>query len=128
MTLADPASPPADPTAAALVAALLGDGVEGPVLVVTTDAAAGGLAPVWAEAFARVGWHHRVRVLACPVDPAEIADVAADMITFAPGVIVIAAPPEVIGAVQGMAGVDSRPVLIWPPARRIGAGMATPTD
>ena len=126
--MADPASPPADPTAAALVAALLGDGVEGPVFVVTTDAAAGGLAPVWAEAFARVGWHHRVRVLACPVDPAEIADVAADMITFAPGVIVIAAPPEVIGAVQGMAGVDSRPVLIWPPARRIGAGMATPTD
>ena len=126
--MADPASPPADPTAAALVAALLGDGVEGPVLVVTTDAAAGGLAPVWAEAFARVGWHHRVRVLACPVDPAEIADVAADMITFAPGVIVIAAPPDVIGAVQGMAGADSRPVLIWPTARRTGAGIATPTD
>ena len=126
--MADPASPPADPTAAALVAALLGDGVDGPVLVVTTDAAAGGLAPVWAEAFARVGWHHRVRVLACPVDPAEIADVAADMITFAPGVIVIAAPPDVIGAVQGMAGADSRPVLIWPTARRTGAGIATPTD
>jgi len=128
LTVAVPATLPADPTAAALVAALLGDGVEGPVLVVTTDAAAGGLAPVWAEAFARVGWHHRVRVLACPVDPAEIADVAADMITFAPGVIVIAAPPDVTGAVQGMAGVDSRPVLIWPAARRTGAGIATPTD
>jgi len=128
LTVAVPASLPAAPTAAALVAALLGNGVEGPVLVVTTDAAAGGLAPVWAEAFARVGWHHRVRVLACPVDPAEIADVAADMITFAPGVIVIAAPPDVIGAVQGMAGADSRPVLIWPTARRTGAGIATPTD
>jgi len=126
--LADPASPPADPTAAALVAALLGDGVEGPVLVVTTDAAAGGLAPVWADAFARVGWHHRVRVLACPVDPAEIADVAADMISFGPGVIVIAAPPDVIGAVQGMAGADSRPVVIWPTARRTGDEIATPTD
>ena len=126
--MADPASPPADPTAAALVAALLGDGVEGPVLVVTTDAAAGGLAPVWADAFARVGWHHRVRVLACPVDPAEIADVAADMISFGPGVIVIAAPPDVIGAVQGMAGADSRPVVIWPTARRTGDEIATPTD
>ena len=113
---------------AALVAALLSDGVEGPVLVVTTDDAAGGLAPVWAEAFARVGWHHRVRVLACPVDPAEIADVAAEMITFAPGVIVVVAPPDVTGAVQGMAGADSRPVVIWPTARRTGDEIATPTD
>jgi hypothetical protein len=126
--LADPASLPADPTTAALVAALRRDGVEGPALVVTTDDTAGGLAPVWAEAFARVGWHHRVRVLACPVDPAEIADVAADMITFAPGVIVVAAPPDVIAAVLGMAGADARPVVIWPPARRTGAGSATPTD
>ena len=126
--MADPASPPADPIAAALVAALLSDGVEGPVLVVTTDDAAGGLAPVWAEAFARVGWHHRVRVLACPVDPAEIDDVAADMITFAPGVIVVAAPPDVTGAVQEMAGEDARPVVIWPTARRTGDEIATPTD
>ena len=126
--MADPASLPADPTTAALVAALGRDGVEGPVLVVTTDDTAGGLAPVWAEAFARVGWHHRVRVLACPVDPAEIADVAADMITFAPGVIVVAAPPDVTDAVLGMAGADARPVVIWPPARRTGAGSATPTD
>ena len=102
--------------------------MEGPVLVVTTDDAAGGLAPVWAEAFARVGWHHRVRVLACPVDPAEIADVAADMITFAPGVIVVAAPPDVTAAVLGMAGADARPVVIWPSAQRTGAGSATPTD
>ncbi|MEI8369533.1 MAG: hypothetical protein WCJ31_13940 [Planctomycetia bacterium] len=126
--MADPASLPADPTAAALVAALLSDGVEGPVLVVTTDDAAWRLAPVWAEAFARVGWHHRVRVLACPVDPAEIADVAADMITFAPGVIVVAASPDVTGAVQEMAGADSRPVVIWPTARRTGDEIATPTD
>ena len=126
--MADPASLPADPTTAALVAALRRDGVEGPVLVVTTDDTAGGLAPVWAEAFARVGWHHRVRVLACPVDPAEIADVAADMITFAPGVIVVAAPPDVTGAVQGMAGADARPVVIWPTARRTGDEIATPTD
>ncbi|RLS82180.1 MAG: hypothetical protein DWI05_03890 [Planctomycetota bacterium] len=126
--MADPASLPADPTTAALVAALRRDGVEGPVLVVTTDDTAGGLAPVWAEAFARVGWHHRVRVLACPVDPAEIADVAADMITFAPGVIVVAAPPDVTAAVLGMAGADARPVVIWPSAQRTGAGSATPTD
>ncbi|MSR25649.1 MAG: hypothetical protein EXS06_01325 [Planctomycetaceae bacterium] len=126
--MADPAPPPADPTTAALVAALLGDGVEGPVLVVTTDDTAGGLAPVWAEAFARVGWHHRVRILACPVDPAEIADVAADMITFAPGVIVVAAPPDVTAAVLGMAGADARSVVIWPSARRTGAGSVTPTD
>ena len=102
--------------------------MEGPVLGVTTDDAAGGLAPVWAEAFARVGWHHRVRVLARPVDPAEIADVAADMITFAPGVIVVAAPPDVTGAVQGMASADARPVVIWPTARRTGDEIATPTD
>ena len=126
--MADPASLPADPTTAALVAALRRDGVEGPVLVVTTEDTAGGLAPVWAEAFARVGWHHRVRVLACPVDPAEIADVAADMITFAPGVIVVAAPPDVTAAVLGMAGADARPVVIWPSAQRTGAGSATPTD
>ena len=126
--MADPASLPADPTTAALVAALRRDGVEGPVLVVTTDDTAGGLAPVWAEAFARVGWHHRVRVLACPVDPAEIADVAADMITFAPGVIVVAAPPDVTAAVLGMAGADARSVVIWPSARRTGAGSVTPTD
>ena len=98
------------------------------MLVVTTDDTAGGLAPVWAEAFARVGWHHRVRVLACPVDPAEIADVAADMITFAPGVIVVAAPPDVTAAVLGMAGADARSVVIWPSARRTGAGSVTPTD
>ena len=126
--MADPALLPADPTTAALVAALRRDGVEGPVLVVTTDDTAGGLAPVWAEAFARVGWHHRVRVLACPVDPAEIADVDADMITFAPGVIVVAAPPDVTAAVLGMAGADPRLVVIWPSARRTGAGSATPTD
>ena len=50
------------------------------------------------------------------------------MITFAPGVIVVAAPPDVTGAVQGMAGADSRLVVIWPTARRTGAGIATPTD
>ena len=123
-----PASPPADPTATALVAALLGDGVEGPVLVVTTDDTAGGLAPVWAEAFARAGWHVRVLVLTSPVEPAEIADATADMITFAPGGIFVAAPPDVTGAVQKMAGADSRPVVIWPSARRTRDGIATPTD
>jgi hypothetical protein len=100
----------------------------GPVLVLTTDEAVGGLAPGWAEAFARIGWHHRVRVVARPVDAAEIADLAADILTFAPGVIVVAAASDVTRAVERMAGAVSRPVVTWPTTRLPGEGNATPTD
>jgi hypothetical protein len=121
VTVAGPPPPPSDPlagapsaTAAGFVAALVRDGLAGPVFVVATDDSVGALAPDWAEAFARIGWRHRVRVLAPIAEGAEIADVAAEIVGFGAGVIVVAAAPDVVAAVRRMAGTEGAPVVVWP--------------
>ena len=100
--------------AAGFVAALVRDGLAGPVFVVATDASVGALAPAWAEALARIGWRHRVRVLAPIAEGAEIADVAAEIVGFGAGVIVVAAGPDLVAAVRRMAGAEGPPVVVWP--------------
>ena len=121
MTVAGPPPPPSDPlagapsaTAAGFVAALVRDGHAGPVFVVATDDSVGALAPDWAEAFARIGWRHRVRVLAPIAEGGEIADVAEEIVGFGAGVIVVAAGPDLVAAVRRMAGAEGAPVVVWP--------------
>lgn len=135
--MAGPLPPPSDPptgfalaTAAGLVERLVHDGLAGPAFVVATDDSVGALAPLWAEAFARVGWQHGVRVLSPRADGAELADLAVDLRGgiggFAVGVIVVAAPPTLIDAVRRMAGAEGPPVVVWPP--RSADGNALPAD
>lgn len=121
MTVAGLPPSPSDPLigaasaiAAGFVAALVRDGLAGPVFVVATDDSVGALAPAWAEAFARIGWHHRVRVLAPVAEGAEIADVAAEIVGFGAGVIVVAAGPDLVAAVRRVAGAEAPPVVVWP--------------
>ena len=118
----------ASATAAGFVAALVRDGLVGPVFVVATDDSVGRLAPQWAEAFARIGWRHRVRVLAPIAEGAEIADVAAEIVGFGAGVIVVAAGPDVVAAVRRMAGAEGPPVAVWPACERPAEGNAAPAD
>lgn len=135
--MAGPLPPPSDPltgsalaTAAGLVERIVHDGLAGPVFVVASDDSVGALAPVWAEAFARVGWQHCVRVLSPRADGAEIADLAVDLRGgiggFAAGLIVVAAPPSLLDAVRRMAGADGPPVVVWP--ARPTDGNARPAD
>ena len=135
MTVAGLPPPPSDPltgaasaTAAGFVAALVRDGLVGPVFVVATDDSVGTLAPQWAEAFARIGWRHRVRVLAPVAAGAEIADVAAEIVGFGAGVIVVAAGPDLVAAVRRMAGTEGPPVVVWPGFTRPADGNAAPAD
>ena len=135
MTVAGPPPPPSDPlsgaasaTAAGFVAALVRDGLVGPVFVVATDDSVGTLAPQWAEAFARVGWRHRVRVLAPVAEGAEIADVAEEIVGFGAGVIVVAAGPDLVAAVRRMAGTEGPPVVVWPAPPCPAEGNARPAD
>ena len=133
--LPSPSDPPAGAASAAaagLVAALVRDGLSGPALVVATDDSVGGLAPAWAEAFARVGWHHRVWVLAPRGMDAELADLAADLCRgiggFAAGVIIVAAPSEILDAIRRMAGAEGPPVVIWPTRTCPTDGNTLPAD
>lgn len=139
MTVAGPPSPPPPPSdlpagaasataAAGFVAALVRDGLAGPVFVVATDESVGAAAPEWAEAFARIGWRHRVRVLAPIADGAEIADVAAEIVGFGAGVIVVAAGPDLVAAVRRMAGAEGPPVVVWPAWKSPADGNAAPAD
>ena len=126
----DPLTGAASATAAGFVAALVRDGLAGPVFVVATDDAVGALAPAWAEAFARIGWRHRVRVLAPVAEGAEIADVAEEIVGFGAGVIVVAAGPDLVAAVRRMAGAEGPPVVVvvWPGFTRPADGNAAPAD
>ena len=133
--MAGPPPPPSDPltgaasaTAAVFVAALVRDGLVGPVFVVATDDSVGTLAPVWAEEFARIGWCHRVRVLAPVAEGAEIDDVAAEIVGFGAGVIVVAAGPDLVAAVRRMAGAEGPPVVVWPALPCPLEGNARPAD
>jgi hypothetical protein len=137
VTVAGPLPPPFDPptgfalaTAAGLVERIVHDGLSGPVFVVASDDSVGALAPVWAEAFSRVGWQHCVRVLSPRAEGAELADLAVDLHRgiggFTAGVIVVAAPPSLIDAVRRMAGAEGPPVVVWPP--RSADGNALPAD
>lgn len=135
MTVAGPPPPPSDPltgaasaTAAVFVAALVRDGLVGPVFVVATDDSVGTLAPVWSEEFARIGWRHRVRVLAPVAEGAEIADVAEEIVGFGAGVIVVAAGPDLVAAVRRMAGSEGPPVVVWPAPPCPVEGNARPAD
>lgn len=123
-----PAGAASATAAADFVAALVRDGLAGPVFVVATDASVGALAPVWAEAFARIGWRHRVRVLAPIAEGAEIADVAAEIVGFGAGVIVVAAGPDLVAAVRRMAGAEGPPVVVWPGLTRPAEGNAARAD
>jgi hypothetical protein len=123
-----PAGAASATAAAGFVAALVRDGLAGPVFVVATDESVGAAAPVWAEAFARIGWRHRVRVLAPIAEGAEIADVAAEIVGFGAGVIVVAAGPDVVAAVRRMAGAEGPPVAVWPACERPAEGNAAPAD
>jgi hypothetical protein len=114
--------------AAGFVAALVRDGLTGPVFVVATDESVGAAAPEWAEAFARIGWRHRVRVLAPIAERAEIADVAAEIVGFGAGVIVVAAGPDLVAAVRWIAGAEGPPVVVWPAPWCSAEGNATPAD
>ena len=98
------------------------------MFVVATDDAVGALAPAWAEAFARIGWRHRVRVLAPVAEGAEIADVAAEIVGFGAGVIVVAAGPDLVAAVRRMAGTEGPPVVVWPGLTCPADGNAAPAD
>ena len=133
--MAGPPLPPSDPLTGAasapgadFVAALVRDGLVGPVFVVATDDSVGTLAPVWAEAFARIGWRHRVRVLAPVAEGAEIDDVAAEIVGFGAGVIVVAAGPDLVAAVRRMAGSEGPPVVVWPAPPCPVEGNARPAD
>ena len=135
MTVAGPPPPPSDPltgaasaTAAVFVAALVRDGLVGPVFVVATDDSVGTAAPEWAEAFARIGWSHRVRVLAPVAEGAEIADVAEEIVGFGAGVIVVAAGPDLVAAVRRMAGAEGPPVVVWPACERPAQGNTAAAD
>ena len=135
MTVAGPPLPPSDPLTGAasapgadFVAALVRDGLVGPVFVVATDDSVGTLAPQWAEAFARIGWRHRVRVLAPVAEGAEIDDVAAEIVGFGAGVIVVAAGPDLVAAVRRMAGSEGPPVVVWPAPPCPVEGNARPAD
>ena len=119
--LSDQLTGAASATAAGFVAALVRDGLAGPVFVVATDDSVGTFAPQWAEALARIGWRHRVRVLAPAAEEAEITDVTAEIIGFGAGVIVVAAGPDLVAAVRRMAGAEGPPVVVWP-------GLTCPTD
>ena len=135
MTVAGPPPPPSDPLTGAasapgadFVAALVRDGLVGPVFVVATDDSVGTLAPQWAEAFAWIGWRHRVRVLAPVAEGAEIADVAAEIVGFGAGVIVVAAGPDLVAAVRRVAGTEWPPVVVWPAPPCPVEGNARPAD
>lgn len=112
--MVEPVLPPEDPAVAALLATLAGEGIHGPVLVVATDDAVGRRAPCWAEAFARIGLRHRVRVVALPVDPAEMADVGVEAVAFGPGAVVVAGPTDLRAAVRGIAAAVACPIVAWP--------------
>ena len=114
--------------AAAFVAALVRDGLAGPVFVVATDDVVGTLAPVWAEAFARLGWHHRVRGITVGANDRELLDVATEILGFAAGVIVVAAPAEIVAAVRRMPGGGLPPVVAWPTLPRPSVGNVEPAD
>jgi hypothetical protein len=123
-----PAGAASATASAGFVAALVRDGLAGPVFVVATDDSVGTLAPEWAEAFARIGWRHRVRVLAPIAEGAEIADVAAEIVGFGAGVIVVAAGPDVVAAVRRISGAEGPPVVVWPACERPAEGNAAPAD
>lgn len=89
------------------------------MLVVATDDVVGTFAPVWAEVFSKLGWQHRVRVLATRVDPRELADLAEEAARFAPRLLVIAAPAEIAVALAGIAGLGAVSVVDWPDAVRL---------
>lgn len=98
------------------------------MLVVTTDDLVGKLAPVWAEVFSRLGWQHRVRVLATRVDPCELADLAEEAARFAPRLLLIAAPAEVAAALAGIACLEAVKVVDWPDAARLPERCDAPAD
>ena len=61
----------------------------GPALLLASSAVVGRGAPAWAEEFARIGWVHRVRVIAAAADDGEIADLVAEAEAFAAGVVIV---------------------------------------
>ena len=64
----------------------------GPVFVIASDESVGRLAPAWADAFARAGWCHRVRVIASSVPSAgEFDRLVAEVTQFGATLVVAAA-------------------------------------
>lgn len=115
-------------SAAEIVAGLVRDGHGGPVFIVATDDSVGVYAPEWAEAFSRVGWRHRVRVLAARLDDHELADLAEEVVCFAPRAVVVAAPAAIVAAVRRIAGIEGVPVVVWPLAPPLLPGHDAPAD
>lgn len=98
-----------------LVERLRSSGCAGPVLLLAGSDAVARDAPAWAEAFARGGLVHRVRVVsggATPPTGDEIDDIAAEARNLAASVIAIDGP-EAASLAPRIHAAARRPVAVW---------------